>query len=1264
MKKKLRSKGKQVLAIVLMAALMLPGAMPVMADSAGFSFEDFDGMSDSEIKGWLNDEEATGSDAEPATKSDTKKSMIATLSNAEMATPSIAIYAIGASSLGDLWDNWTADFTFLNGQSGVGTKERPYQIKNKNQLMGLSQLAAMGMKVQAGEGDTEIVGDYEGAYFKLMANIDLNGMEWIPIGFYQDSSQMTGEITRPFCGNFDGNGKTISNFKLNHTDWSNVGFFGAIENASVENLTLKPGKTVYGKNNVAILAGSSTDSRIGDCKVSGSISAAGNVGGITAEAAGSNSSNSNSVIENCEANVTIDANGSTELYVGGITGKAAETSIVDCRVETGDNNTARIQGKGIVGGITGFQNSSDIYNCYVSGTIGGTGSKVIGGVTGMYGSGHMKVVRFEGTVGQSGLGSGGRRGTFIGHRESGNYYRFGEDIAYLFADTESKIAFNICGSEIPDDNEYTYAAHIGYSHSNDLYYSLVQGGNSKDITDTYYYQELENGILSVIDDDNGGADGESLGYNIDHFAPNDAGRPTRGYLVSIPQIDTVSNGTSYYNVATLEVKGNSSYYRTINKEHRGAIAPGKSVTVITSPNNTEDAKFQMVGVPTYTKNGNTHNTTYINGGEYTFTMPTENTEVKATYKKVAVTVSVIPTTYNISVIEERTGNRKKPVKTTKVLNGDGKLIATYINGSLEQGTQIQPVNIQAIVDTNNDVADNSVKWSVDDPELITLLSNDDEDMEGYTKKSASIRVNLDAGFFIDTIRQLETTQATNNYQYPIPDTIYGAGHQNGGVAILTASTRPAASFEGKPCTDNCRINITFQIKDKTYVANEGATLDKESLAYVVTRKLTGDRKNPQESIQVTPPQTLAASFHPDFFDKKDITWKADDTALITVDGENKSASVSVKQDAKWIQDIIASDNGIHANNLYAELHGSGTKNAVVTVVADDMLGNRQTADCAVTIQFVTEDQTKILVESITVEPMTAERNLVCSKTGGRTNPVITWSGTEPIQLQGTILPVLAFNKEISWQTSDDALFVDKNGTVTINTGAKWIQVLNQKYPAEGSHTSIITAITADGGFKAACTVKLNYKLTDNTYSSGGGSHGGGSGGGSGGGGGGSSSGVTPSGGVGPAGNGPAATTAPTGSIVGTWVNTADGKWAFTANGRTYNKEWAYIHNPFAGKDQSNTDWFRFDETGHMVIGWYTDLDGNVYYLYPISDGTLGHMVTGWQWIMGEDGIQRCYYFNPVSDGTRGALYRNRLTPDGKTVNENGEWTINGVIQMK
>lgn len=118
------------------------------------------------------------------------------------------------SSLGDIWDPWSGktSFEFLSGNQGEGTEEKPYLIKNREQFMGLSELTAMGMLVPEAEG-AKYAGDYSGCYFALGENIDLQGVNWIPIGFYRDSSENVGEVPNPFSGYFDGNGKTIKKLK-------------------------------------------------------------------------------------------------------------------------------------------------------------------------------------------------------------------------------------------------------------------------------------------------------------------------------------------------------------------------------------------------------------------------------------------------------------------------------------------------------------------------------------------------------------------------------------------------------------------------------------------------------------------------------------------------------------------------------------------------------------------------------------------------------------------------------------------------------------------------------------------------------------------------------------------------------------------------------------------------------------------------------------------------------------------------------------------
>ena len=173
-------------------------------------------------------------------------------------------------------------------------------------------------------------------------------------------------------------------------------------------------------------------------------------------------------------------------------------------------------------------------------------------------------------------------------------------------------------------------------------------------------------------------------------------------------------------------------------------------------------------------------------------------------------------------------------------------------------------------------------------------------------------------------------------------------------------------------------------------------------------------------------------------------------------------------------------------------------------------------------------------------------------------------------------------------------------------------------------------------------------------SSGGSSSGGGGGGGGGsssggGGGGGSSTGAsggTVLGGPGSVG------TLPDYVITGTWNIDSAGQWSFvSSSGEQYRNKWAAVYNPYANTalGQQPYDWFRFDENGIMVVGWFADpLDGRIYYLNPVSDNTKGRMLTGWQTIAGRE-----YYFNPNSDGTRGRLLMNERTGDGHFVGADG-----------
>ena len=126
---------------------------------------------------------------------------------------------------------------------------------------------------------------------------------------------------------------------------------------------------------------------------------------------------------------------------------------------------------------------------------------------------------------------------------------------------------------------------------------------------------------------------------------------------------------------------------------------------------------------------------------------------------------------------------------------------------------------------------------------------------------------------------------------------------------------------------------------------------------------------------------------------------------------------------------------------------------------------------------------------------------------------------------------------------------------------------------------------------------------------------------------------------------------------GQWVNSIYG-WSYYINGVPVKNNWVYVDN----------EWYHLNANGFMDTDWiYTD--NNWFYLNPVSDGTRGKMLTGWQQI----GPYK-YYLNPVSDGTRGArktgyqfidgawylfdlnsgaLWTNMVAPNGMIADANG-----------
>ena len=121
---------------------------------------------------------------------------------------------------------------------------------------------------------------------------------------------------------------------------------------------------------------------------------------------------------------------------------------------------------------------------------------------------------------------------------------------------------------------------------------------------------------------------------------------------------------------------------------------------------------------------------------------------------------------------------------------------------------------------------------------------------------------------------------------------------------------------------------------------------------------------------------------------------------------------------------------------------------------------------------------------------------------------------------------------------------------------------------------------------------------------------------------------------------------------GEWVKDEKGWWYKRQDGSYPKSSWGY--EEYNGKSY----WYYFLDSGYMATGW-VDLNGSKYYLFPGSDGWMGRMLTGWQWV-----DSYCYYFGMDSGNNEGHLYRNEKTPDGYQVDNEGRWIENGVLQVK
>ena len=207
-----------------------------------------------------------------------------------------------------------------------------------------------GLKVAAdvvNSGDTDI-------NIILDNDIDLTGIDWTPIG----------TESRPYTGNFDGGGHTITELKIDKSGTDYVGLIGCLgSGGKVQNVTLT-NISVSGANCVGGIAGQNYGT-VENCSVNGTVTGKGftDTGGI----AGSNYG-------------TISVSGISS--VGGVLGNLGNNSFLMACYSTGNVTVTSTDGS-FVGGVVGINSQGTVTGCYhATGEITSLGGGRIGGIVG------------------------------------------------------------------------------------------------------------------------------------------------------------------------------------------------------------------------------------------------------------------------------------------------------------------------------------------------------------------------------------------------------------------------------------------------------------------------------------------------------------------------------------------------------------------------------------------------------------------------------------------------------------------------------------------------------------------------------------------------------------------------------------------------------------------------------------------------------------------------------------------------------------------
>lgn len=277
----------------------------------------------------------------------------------------------------------------------------------------------------------------------LQADIDLTAVtSWVPI---------TGPSSdNPFCGDFDGNGKTISNLNILDATTENQGLFGVIDctvaerTATIKNL--KVSSTISSTSTyVGAIAGYAYQVHFINCESSGMImTSASEVGGIVGYA------------EYCEFNSCVN-----KATVGSTTTSAGNAS---------------------VGGIAGLIKAVKASNCFNSGSI--NGPTAVGGLFG-YEANETTASTFDYCINGGTVIGTSLYGGILGYATTSSQFNYCANYGKLSSESESEFGCFIGGINSDSNVTVTECLSVGavYSENAKSYYAINQYAN---VTNSYY----------------------------------------------------------------------------------------------------------------------------------------------------------------------------------------------------------------------------------------------------------------------------------------------------------------------------------------------------------------------------------------------------------------------------------------------------------------------------------------------------------------------------------------------------------------------------------------------------------------------------------------------------------------------------------------------------------------------------------------------------------------------------------------------------------